>query len=299
MNEIDAIQLNFEEHTLTIVNLSLSLIMFGIALNLTLDDFRKLFSFPKSFFVGIFSQLLVLPILTLVLILIFKPIPSMALGMILVASCPGGNISNFMSSLSESNVALSIGMTSVVSIAAVLITPLNLSVYGYIYPPTAEIMQRVSLDWLEITWTIFYIIIIPLLLGMYFRSKKRVLAQKLHHILKYVSILIFLAIVCLALYANKDNFMKYISLVFILVLIHNGIAILSGYNLGKLFKLPERDRRTIAIETGIQNSGLGLVLIFNFFNGLGGMAIVAAWWGIWHIISGLGIAFWWSKRKLN
>ena len=81
-----------------------------------------------------------------------------------------------------------------------------------------------------------------------------------------------------------------------MVFIHNAIALIAGYQIGRLFKLSIPDRRSIAIETGIQNSGLGLILIFSFFEGLGGMAIVAAWWGIWHIISGLSLATFWSKN---
>ncbi len=110
------------------------------------------------------------------------------------------------------------------------------------------------------------------------------------------SIVIFAAIVILAFSANLDIFLNYIYLVVFLVFLHNAIALISGYQLGRIFGLPEADRRSLAIETGIQNSGLGLLLIFAFFQGLGGMAIVAAWWGIWHILSGLSLAYWWNYR---
>ena len=112
----------------------------------------------------------------------------------------------------------------------------------------------------------------------------------------YGSILIFAAIVILAFTANIDIFLNYIYLVVFLVFVHNAVALLSGYQLGKLFKLNEPDRRSLAIETGIQNSGLGLVLIFAFFDGLGGMAIVAAWWGIWHIVAGMSVSYFWNYR---
>ena len=112
----------------------------------------------------------------------------------------------------------------------------------------------------------------------------------------YSSIAIFAAIVIMAFSANFDLFLSYIHLVILLVLAHNAVALLAGYNLGTLFKLEQQDRRSIAIETGIQNSGLGLILIFGFFDGLGGMAIVAAWWGIWHILSGLSLAYFWQRN---
>ena len=299
MNDIDSIVLNFNDNTLSIINGSLALIMFGVALDLSINDFKKLLDFPKSFMVGLASQLIILPVVTLILIYIIQPQASLALGMILVASCPGGNISNFMSSLSKSNVALSIGMTSIVSILAVFVTPFNLKLYGNWYEPSAEILKKVSLSWMDMAYTITMIIVIPLILGMILKKYKPVLSAKLHHYLKILSIVFFLILVSLALFANLDNFMAYISIVFFIVIIHNGLALFFGYSIASLFRLPQRDRQTISIETGIQNSGLGLVLIFNFFEGLGGMAIIAAWWGIWHIITGLLISWWWSKKSSN
>jgi BASS family bile acid:Na+ symporter len=102
-----------------------------------------------------------------------------------------------------------------------------------------------------------------------------------------------------AFYANKQYITGDFYLIFILVLVHNGLAYFTGYSTGKIAKLPQRDVYTVSIETGIQNSGLALALIFNpkLFDGIGGMAFIAAWWGVWHMVSGLGLAFWWSHRR--
>ena len=112
----------------------------------------------------------------------------------------------------------------------------------------------------------------------------------------YSSLIIFAAIVIMAFSANFDLFLSKIYLVVMIVFIHNAVALMSGYQLANLLRLPEPDKRTLAIETGIQNSGLGLILIFAFFEGLGGMALVAAWWGIWHILSGLTLSYYWNKK---
>ena len=112
------------------------------------------------------------------------------------------------------------------------------------------------------------------------------------------NILFFIALIILALSKNIDIFKKYIHYVFIIVLVHNILALILGYSVASIAGLSKRNRRTLAIETGIQNSGLGLLLIFSFFNGLGGMAILAAFWGIWHIVSGLTIAIFWSKKRI-
>jgi BASS family bile acid:Na+ symporter len=175
-------------------------------------------------------------------------------------------------------------------------TPFNLSFWASLYPPTADLLTVVSLDYADVFMTIVTILGIPIILGMTFRHMFPVYAMKLQRIMHYLSILIFGAIVVLAFSANIDLFLKYIYLVVGLVFLHNAIALIAGYQIGRLFGLPIADKRSLSIETGIQNSGLGLLLIFAFFQGLGGMAIVAAWWGIWHIISGFSIAYWWKYQ---
>jgi len=124
------------------------------------------------------------------------------------------------------------------------------------------------------------------------------LAAKIRRPFKIFSLIFFIGIVVAALAVNWQNFINYIGLVFIAVLIHNVLALNLGYWSGRLFGLSEQDNRAVSIEVGIQNSGLGLVLVFNFFEGLGGMAIIVAWWGIWHIIAGLIAAFIFSRRSL-
>lgn len=297
MESIDQVTLNFSEANLFYLNLSLGFIMFGVAINLRLEDFLRVIKRPKSALAGMLSQFLVLPFLTFLLIWIIQPRPSFALGMMLVAACPGGNISNFMAAMARGNTALSVSLTAVSSTLAIIMTPINLTFWAAMYPPTASILTEVSLDFWQLLKTITMLLLVPILLGMLLRNWKPKWADKLHPIMHYSSIFIFAAIVCMAFSANFNLFLEYIHLVLLLVLAHNAVALIAGYQVGKLFRLPHADRRSIAIETGIQNSGLGLILIFSFFEGLGGMAIVAAWWGIWHIISGLGIAYFWSRNR--
>ncbi len=275
--------------------------MFGVALKLTLSDFKMVLAEPIGTLAGTISQFLVLPFLTFVLIWIVEPRPSFALGMMMVAACPGGNISNFFSALSKGNIALSVSLTAISSVLAIVMTPINLSFWASLYPPTAELLTEVSLNFWDVLQTIITILGIPIVLGMTVRHKFPEWAIKLQPYFHKLSIVIFAAIVILAFSANIDLFLEYIYLVIFLVFAHNAIALTAGYQMGRIFKLPDADKRSLAIETGIQNSGLGLLLIFAFFEGLGGMAIVAAWWGIWHIISGFSIAYWWNYResKLN
>jgi len=294
--DIDTIQIHFSQEALWLLNLCLAIVMFGVALDISPSDFKRLWRSPKSSLLGVASQFIILPALTFGLILILQPKPSIALGMILVAACPGGNISNFMTHLSGGNTALSVSLTAFATVAAIFMTPFNLQFWGNLYPPTASILRTISINPLDIFKTIALILGLPLILGMWWRSYQPELAQKMAKWLKPLSILIFIGFVAIAFSLNYDIFKKVIHLVILIVLIHNAVALSSGYLLARIFSLPLADQKTLTIETGIQNSGLGLLLIFAFFEGLGGMTIIAAWWGIWHILSGLAISWYWSGK---
>jgi bile acid:Na+ symporter, BASS family len=297
MNELDSIQINFDNNSLWILNISLAIVMFGVSLGISLDDFKRLLLQPKLVLIGVLSQFILLPFFTYLLILLINPQPSIALGMIMVAACPGGNISNFMTHLAKGNTALSVSLTAFATFLAMFMTPFNFEFYGHLYKPTSEILKNVELDPFELVKLVLLILGVPLFLGMFLRSKNESLANKISKILKPFSIILFVAIVIIAFTNNLDVFKNYIHHVLILGISHNTLAILLGFFVAKWFGLSFINQKTIAIETGIQNSGLGLLLIFTFFNGLGGMAIMAAFWGIWHIISGLLLAFYWSKKS--
>ncbi len=296
-NPLDSIRLNFSQGDLLLLNLALALIMYGVALDLKWEDFRYLIKNPKGFFLGIFSQFLLLPFLTWVLISLIQPPPSVALGMFLVAACPGGNVSNFLTSLAKGNTALSVSLTAFSSVFSIFSTPLNFALWAGFYEPTSLLLREISLDISDVFFTVAIILGIPLILGILTRQKLPYFAEKASKILKPLSILIFAAFVGLAFAGNFDIFIQYISLIFLWVLAHNFIALSAGFLTGMLGRLPVPDVKTLTIETGIQNSGLGLVLIFTYFDGLGGMAIITALWGIWHLISGMAIASLWKLRE--
>ena len=297
MSNLDAIRLNFNPESLQTLNWILAFIMFGVALELRWVDFVRLKDNPKASVVGIASQFLLLPFLTFILVLLLRPHPSLALGMMLVAACPGGNISNFLTHLAKGNTALSISLTAVGTALAVFTTPINLSVWANLYSPTSGLLKQVSLDSWNMITTILVLAGVPLMLGMLVNHFFPQAAQKLSKGVKPVSILIFVIFVVIAFSSNYRLFSQHIDKVAFIVLIHNAVALAAGFFAARWAGLPVADQRTISIETGIQNSGLGLILIFRFFDGMGGMALVAAWWGIWHIVSGLAIAMFWARWK--
>ncbi len=296
---IDSIRINFEEQTLWVLNFALAFVMFGIALEISVRDFRSLIKRPKPILVGVFSQFLLLPALTFLLVSLVNPYPSIALGMFMVAACPGGNISNFISHVARGNTALSICLTAIATLLAIIMTPLNLQFWGALYEPTAGILLEVAIAPLQMIKLVALLLGVPLVLGMWVNHLKPQLAQEMAKVLKILSLLFFVALIFMALYNNRDVFLDYVVLVFWLVLAHNLIAFLTGFSMARLFVLSKADTRSITIETGIQNSGLGLLLIFTFFEGLGGMALIAAFWGIWHLVSGLLLASFWGRPQRN
>jgi BASS family bile acid:Na+ symporter len=296
MTELDLVRLNFNPQSLWALNFVIGLVMFGVALDLKGSDFKAVLSSPKPVLIGLLGQFVLLPAFTFLLVLVIKPAPSIALGMMLVAACPGGNISNFLTHYAKGNTALSITMTALSTAVAIVMTPLNLSLWGSLHPEASKILKVVALDPLEMLLAVFLLLGLPMAAGMWAGYRFPRAAERARKPVKLASLVIFGLFVLGALAANWRYFLDYVGFVVFAVLLHNGLALLTGYQAARLAGLPERDRRAVAIEVGIQNSALGLTLIFNFFGGLGGMAIVTAWWGIWHIVSGLSVASWWSRR---
>jgi BASS family bile acid:Na+ symporter len=296
---LDQVRLNFNPQGLFVINAAIGLMMLGVALELKLDDFKRIIVAPKAPLIGLGAQFILLPAFTFLLTLILRPPPSIALGMILVAACPGGNLSNIITYLARGNCAVSVSMTAVSTAAAIFMTPFNLALWGSLNPHTARILRDVSLSPFDVFINIFMILGIPLIAGLFVSRYFPFLAAKVRKPFKIFSLIFFIGIVMAALIANWRNFINYVGLVFIGVLIHNALALNIGYWSGRLSRLDEQDARAVSIEVGIQNSGLGLVLVFNFFEGLGGMAIITAWWGIWHIIAGLVAAYIFSRKPLD
>ena len=297
MSEIDAIQLNLNTGGLMIMNASLFFIMFGVALELSIQDFKDLAKNPKSTLSGVVSQFVYLPLITFCFILIIKPQPSFALGMMMVAACPGGNISNFFSQLAGANIALSVTMTAIATVLAIIATPFNFMFWASMYSPTSALLQQISLDIVDVFNIVGIILGVPLFLGMAVRHLNPEFALKLTKWIKSFGIIFFAGFIVVAFSMNLDNFIENVHHVLLYVCIHNALALIGGFSIASIFKLSFQDKKSIAIETGIQNSGLGLLIIFNFFEDLGGMALIAAWWGIWHIIMGFLIGWYWSIGK--
>ena len=294
----------------TVLNIVLAFVMFGVALGIKPRTFIDILKNPKSIILGIICQMLLLPALTLLLVIVMGNwiSPMIALAMILVAACPGGNISNFITSLSRGNVELSVSLPAFNTALCVFSTPINFAIWGNLYLKYAAkqdiILPELQIPFWEIFQSIVIIMGIPLVLGILCSQYLPNVAKKLSKPLQSLSIVVFVVMVVGIFASNFDAFMKCIQYIFLVVLLHNLLALGIGFSTSTLLKIPYKDRRTLTIETGIQNSGLGLILLLNphifpdsgAWANNGGMLVITAWWGVWHIISGLTLAYAWRVR---
>ena len=295
-----------------IVNIILAFVMFGVALGIKTQTFKDVFRNPKSVIVGLLMQWIGLPAVTFIVCLILNPVitPMVALGMILVACCPGGNISNFISSLSKGNIELSVYMTAVSTAFAPIITPLNFFVWGNLYSQIVSIRAQIPtlhIPFMPMLEQILLLLGVPIVLGLVFAKYFPNATKKITKPAQIISILLFIGMVIVSFSQNFQIIVDNIIYIFFIVLLHNACALSTGYLGGALAKLPQRDRRSLTVEVGIQNSGLGLILLFNpaifppevWHSHYGGMLLITAWWGIWHIVSGLTVAYLFRRKPLT
>ncbi|MGB0391699.1 MAG: bile acid:sodium symporter family protein [Salibacteraceae bacterium] len=295
-SEFSDLHIAFSADSLVLLNFAIAFIMFGVALGINKSEFYEIKKNPKSVIVGVLSQFILLPFFTFLLILLLNPLPELALGMLLVAASPGGNVSNFYSQQSNGNVALSVSLTAIATVFAVFMTPFNFEFYGSLYMDKKDV-QQITIEFIPMFKTVFTILIVPLLTGLTVATKFPEFTKKIEKPIRIISFAILMIFMIVAFSKNINVFTAYYKYILLLVFLHNGVSFLIGFYSGKFAKLPMKDIRTITIETGIQNSGLSLVLIFTLFNGNGGMALLAAWWGIWHIISGGTISYYFQWRN--
>ena len=285
----------FEPRSLILLNLILALMMFGVSLSLRLEDFKRIVLSPIAPIAGLFAQFFLLPLATCLFTWALNIDPELALGMILVASCPGGSFSNIMTWLARGNVAVSVSMTAVSSLAAAILTPVNFAFYGWLNPYTREYLTKITIEPSSILILVLLVLALPLVLGMVTGRRLPDLVVRIQKPLRIFSLLVLMAFVAIAFSSNFALFLERFHSFFWLVVGHNFLALSLGYGMGLMLKLPVADRRAVTLEVGIQNSGLGLVILFTFFPEAGGMMLITAFWGVWHLVSGLTLSQIWAR----
>lgn len=294
---LDQIRVTVNPQHLLAINIMIGLMTLGVSLDLKPGDFRRIFSAPKGLVTGVAAQLLILPAFTFLLARILNLPPSVGLGMILVSSCPGSNLSNTLTYLARGNAALSIVMTAFCTLAAIWMTPLNLSLWGNLSPQTAAILRPIGLHPLETFLSLFMIIGVPLTLGLGLSHLFPNLADAVRKPFRLFSTIAFVALVCFLLLSHGEIFPNAIGPVLFPVIIANALAFVLGYGSGRLLRLDARDLKAVCLEVGIHNPALALILAFSFFEEIGGMAVYSICWGVWQIILGLLLSALFSSSR--
>ena len=296
MTDVDEIRIAFDEGSLTTLRIVLGLILLGVALDTRVSDFRRAIRRPWAILVAVFAQFLVLPAITFVLTLLLDLRGSLALGLILVACCPPGNVSNILTHRAGGDVAMSVSMTSVGNVLAIFLMPVNVAFWGSLHPTGRDLLREIELSPASMLAEILLVIGLPFVVGIYLSHRFPRFAGKARRVVGPVATLGLAAVIVVGVANNWAIFTAYIGLVVVAVFVHDALALLLGYVIGRAARLPEGSVKASTFEVGIRNAGLGLLLVFSFFDGLGGMALVAAWWGIWDIVAGLAVAAVWKRR---
>jgi bile acid:Na+ symporter, BASS family len=298
VTDVDSIRIAFDEASLTTLKIVIAAILLGVALDTRLEDFAAAVRRPGSIAVGVVAQFLLLPALTFVLTLLLDVRGSVALGMILVACCPPGNVSNILTHRAGGDVALSVSMTAVGNVLAIFLMPVNVAFWGGLHPSGREVLADIELSALDMLTEIGIVIGVPFVVGLAtVRYAPRVAAVGR----RFVGPVAFLGlggIIAVGVANNWDVLVEFLGVVLVAVFLHDALALALGYGIGRATGLPARSTRAMTFEVGIRNAGLGLLLVFTYFDGLGGMALVAAWWGIWDIVAGLVVASLWRRRPV-
>ncbi len=269
------------------VNTLLGIVMFGMGLTLKLSDFKVVFSRPKDVIIGFIAQFTIMPFLAYILTKVFRLSPELAIGVILVGTCPGGTSSNVMTYLSKGDVALSVGMTAVSTVFAPLLTPLLTLLYAG---------QKVDVNVMSMFLSIIKVVILPIGLGFVINYFFEKITKKIVEILPLISTTAIVAIVAAVVSANSAKLMTSGLLIIAVVIIHNVLGYLTGYGVGKLLKLDTTKCRAISIEVGMQNSGLATSLAATHFAQYPLATIPGAVFSVWHNISGAILANFFASR---
>lgn len=294
--------MNYDANQQLLLGLVLAVMIFGVSLELRVQQFMAIAKQPQPILAGMLGQCLILPWATLLVTLLVDLHPGLELGLLLVACCPGGNMSNIMTHLARGNTALSMSMTAMSSLLALVLLPLNFALTSAQNPEAAaylaERLQALHVDQTSIMLNLLLLLGLPLVLGMLVGNAAPQFAERIMPWFKRFSLLAFALLVIGGVLANWQMLSANLGLVFLVVVLHNASAILLGWLMAKLARQRGANLRAMVIEISMHNSGLALGLIFAQFGGELHMALVAALWGTWHLISGLLLVLFWRNKAL-
>lgn len=275
--------------------ISLAIIMFGMGLSLVSGDFTRLFTYPKAVLVGLFNQLMFLPLIGFTIVVLFGLNPSMAIGVMIISICPGGPTSNLITQVSRGNIGLSVTLTALSSLITVFTIPILLSKFIAYFSGDTDVVIQIPI--LETMLQILVITVIPVSIGMMIRKGREAFALRMEKPMRTASTVLFVIIFLIIIIANKDNLIQAMKEVGLPTLLLNLSTMGLGYLSAKLFDITGKSQISITIESGIQNGTLAFVIATTMLNNLE-MGLPTGAYSIWMFLTG-GILMWRLGSKEN
>jgi len=279
-----------------VLSLVLATMVFSVALELKMDDFRRVAQTPRAVVCGLVPQFILLPVGTWAATLVLDLPPNIEAAMILVAACPGGSLSNVITHLGRGNTALSVSVSAVASVIALVATPFNFSWMVASNPATAGWLRTLAIDPSGIWISLLLLLAVPMALGLLVSQRLPALTRRIRKPLGTFSLVALLAFIVLGLIKERQLLTLGLLPILLIVVLHNAGGLFAGWITATAFRVSKPDRRAVMIEGGMQNSGLALGIIAVQFNSDLGMVLIASLWGIWHIVSGLSLVVFWRRK---
>lgn len=277
------------------VKVLIAAFLFAVALEVRVSDIREVLRRPAVFAVGLGTQFVLIPALSLVLIAALDVRPSIALGLLLVVCCPAGNLSNILTYRARGDVALSVSLTAVSSALAVIVTPVALAFWGSLSPQVSSTLDRIDLSPTDVLLEVGAMIVLPFVAGLVFAHRHPERARRARRFVEPAILVLLAVLIVGGLAGNASIAAESIRLVGAAIVLQNLMSLLVGYGAATACRLPVAGRRAMTLEMGIRNTGLALVLALTFFGSIGGVAVTVALWGLWDLITGFALSSWWRR----
>ena len=294
--DIDALQLELSDDFSLAVKVIVGIFLFGIALDTRLEDFRAVLHRLLAIGAGLIAQFAVMPALTVLLTLALDVRGSVAIGMILVVCCPAGHLSNILTYRARGDVGLSISMSTASLVLAVLLTPVAIAFWCGLNPGADDLLREVSLDAASMAIEVALLIGLPFAAGLAIAWRWPAVSAGARRYVEPAALTLLVMIIVAGAAGQVGRYLEYVAVVAVAIVVQNALSLAVGYGTGRLVRLPPGGVRTMTFELGVRNTGLALVLGLGFFGDLGGVAFVAALWGLWDVTTGLVLASWWKRR---
>lgn len=270
--------------------------LFAVALEVRASDLREVTRRPGVFAVGLATQFVVIPALSVALIAALDVQPSVALGLLLVVCCPAGNLSNILTYRARGDLALSVSLTTLSNASAVVVTPVALAFWGSLSPQVAEILAEVDLSPTDLLLDVGLLIVLPFAAGMVVARRYPSVARRARRFVEPAILVLLTLLIAGGLAGNASTVVDHIRAIGLAVVLQNLLSLVVGYGAAAACRLSTASRRAMTLEMGIRNTGLGLVLALTFFPSTGGVAVTVALWGLWDLVTGVSLSTWWRRR---